>query len=207
MLAPLVLLAVLSVVGGWIGIPKALGGSNHFHHFLAPVLPVVDENFHATSGSESSHVAENSSAAAELQEETESPEEIRKERLLTGDSTLAAFAGLFLAWFLYVKRPELPARIATSLGGLYTTVLNKYYVDEIYGAVIIRPIIAFSRSVLWKGIDTGTIDRSIDGAARGSQEVSDGMRTLFSGNIRSYAGWVSAGAAVVVIYMVWVAAR
>jgi NADH-quinone oxidoreductase subunit L len=206
MLAPLVLLAVLSVVGGWIGVPKALGGSNHFHHFLAPVVPVVpSESAHATVGNEPSAIAEKSTA--EPVEETESPEDIRRERLLTGDSTFAAFGGLFLAWFLYVKRPELPARIAASAGGLYTTVLNKYYVDEIYGAAIIRPLIAFSRTVLWKGIDSGTIDRSIDGAAQGSQEISDGVRTLFSGNIRSYAGWVSAGAAVVVIYMVWVAAR
>jgi NADH-quinone oxidoreductase subunit L len=189
-------------------VPKALGGSNHFHHFLEPVLPVVsNETAHAAVGSEPSTIAEKSSAAVEPEEETESPAKVRLERFLTGDSTLAAFGGLFLAWFLYVKRPELPARIAASAGGLYTTVLNKYYVDEIYGAVIIRPLIAFSRTVLWKGIDTGTIDRSIDGAAHGSQEISDGVRTLFSGNIRSYAGWVSAGAAVVVIYMVWVAAR
>jgi NADH-quinone oxidoreductase subunit L len=205
MVAPLVLLAVLSVVGGWIGVPKALGGGNHFHHFLSPVLPVVSADTAAKG--EPSTMAEKSTAAAEPEEETESPALIRTERLLTGDSTLAAFGGLFLAWFLYVKRPELPARIAASAGGLYTTVLNKYYVDEIYGAAIIRPLIAFSRTVLWKGIDTGTIDRSIDGAAHGSQEISDGVRTLFSGNIRSYAGWVSAGAAVVVIYMVWVAAR
>jgi NADH-quinone oxidoreductase subunit L len=196
---------VLSVVGGWIGVPKALGGGNHFHHFLSPVLPVVSADTAAKG--EPSTMAEKSTAAAEPEEETESPALIRTERLLTGDSTLAAFGGLFLAWFLYVKRPELPARIAASAGGLYTTVLNKYYVDEIYGAAIIRPLIAFSRTVLWKGIDTGTIDRSIDGAAHGSQEISDGVRTLFSGNIRSYAGWVSAGAAVVVIYMVWVAAR
>jgi NADH-quinone oxidoreductase subunit L len=205
MVAPLVLLAVLSVVGGWIGVPKALGGSNHFHHFLSPVLPVVSAD--AAAKSEPSTIAEKSASSVEPMEEAESPADIRRERLLTGDSTLAAFGGLFLAWFLYVKRPELPARIAASAGGLYTTILNKYYVDEIYGAAIIRPLIAFSRTVLWKGIDTGTIDRSIDGAAQGSQEISDGVRTLFSGNIRSYAGWVSAGAAVVVIYMVWVAAR
>ena len=138
MLAPLVLLAVLSVVGGWIGVPKALGGSNHFHHFLSPVLPVVSgESSHATVAKESSTTAETSSSAAEPREEAESLADIRRERLLTGDSTLAAFVGLFLA---PVRQAPRIARMdrGFSAGGLYTTVLNKYYVDEIYGAAIIR---------------------------------------------------------------------
>ena len=213
MLAPLVVLAVLSVVGGYIGVPEALGGGNHFHEFLAPVMPSISDEqagVAKTSGERANVVAGEGAAhqAAEPQQEaSESQAEINQERLFTLISILCALGGLGLAYQFYVRSPETPVRIAASLGGLYTTVNNKYYVDEIYGAAVIRPLIAFSRVVLWKGIDTNTIDRSINGAAHGSQEVSDGVRTLFSGNIRSYAGWVSAGAAVVVIYMVWVAAR
>jgi NADH-quinone oxidoreductase subunit L len=202
MLAPLVILAVLSVVGGYVGI------GNRFEKFLAPVVsPALIAEHHQAA--EQGTVAEPNTHAQTAPSSEEAPGEENKslEYGLMAISILAAFGGLGLAYQFYVRSPQTPVRIAASLGGLYTTVLNKYYVDEIYGAAIIRPIIAFSRTVLWKGIDSGTIDRSIDGAAHGSQEVSEGVRTLFSGNIRSYAGWVSAGAAVVVIYMVWVAAR
>jgi NADH-quinone oxidoreductase subunit L len=202
MLAPLVILAVLSVVGGYVGI------GNGFEKFLAPVVsPALIAEHHQAA--EPGTVAEPNTHAQTAPSSEEAPGEENKslEYGLMAISILAAFGGLGLAYQFYVRSPQTPVRIAASLGGLYTTVLNKYYVDEIYGAAIIRPIIAFSRTVLWKGIDSGTIDRSIDGAAHGSQEVSEGVRTLFSGNIRSYAGWVSAGAAVVVIYMVWVAAR
>ncbi len=101
----------------------------------------------------------------------------------------------------------MPAKIADSFGGLYTTVLNKYYVDEIYGAAIIGPLIAFSTRVLWRGIDATLIDGSVNSGARGVRDVGDSLRRQQSGNIRSYAGWVTAGAALVILYMVWMGTR
>jgi NADH-quinone oxidoreductase subunit L len=202
MLAPLVILAVLSTIGGLVGI------GNRFEKFLAPVVsPAITAEHHAASTEAGIDNPHPSAAPADQKSPYEEEEDTKYEVPLMILSVLCGLGGAGLAYQFYVRSPQTPVRIAASLGGVYTTVLNKYYVDEIYGAAIIRPIIAFSRTVLWKGIDAGTIDRSIDGAARGSQEVSEGVRTLFSGNIRSYAGWVSAGAAVVVIYMVWVAAR
>ena len=65
-------------------------------------------------------------------------------------SVLVAFSGLGLAWLLYVKSPELPAKIAAASGGLYKLVLNKYWIDELYAAAIIGPLVAFSRVVLWQ---------------------------------------------------------
>lgn len=202
MLAPLVLLAVLSFAGGYIGVPAALGGSNHIEHFLAPAMPSPSEisSEHATG----EHLE--GEAPAPKHEPGES-HDYGMERLLTLISVLIAFSGAGLAYFMYVVRRDLPDRIAASLNGLYTTVLNKYYVDEIYAGAIVRPIYNFSRKVLWQGIDAGTIDRSVNESASGVQAVSDGVRKLYSGNIRSYAGWVSAGAAVIVLYMVWVATR
>jgi NADH-quinone oxidoreductase subunit L len=201
MLAPLVILAVLSIFGGYVGL------GNRFEKFLAPVVsPALTVENHGAESAEAGSVNTHAQTAPGS-EEVPGEENKTLEYELMGVSILAAFGGLGLAYVFYLKSPDIPVRIAASLGGVYTTVLNKYYVDEIYGAAIIRPLIAFSRTVLWKGIDTNTIDRSIEGAAHGSQEVSDGVRSLFSGNIRSYAGWVSAGAAAVVIYMVWVAAR
>jgi NADH-quinone oxidoreductase subunit L len=183
MLAPLVVLAVLSVAGGWVGIPAALGGSNQFEHFLAPVM--------------SMHAEE--AAAGHTEHGTE--------LLFAGISVLVAVAGLFLAWLLYYKRPELPQRIAAKAGGLYQAVLNKYYVDELYGALFVRPIVEGSAKLLWRGIDVGAIDNTINESAEAAQDLSDGVRHMQSGNIRSYAGWVALGAAIVVAYMVWMGTK
>ena len=93
--------------------------------------------------------------------------------------------------------------MAKAAGGLYTLVLNKYKIDELYGAVIIHPLISLSTNVFWKGIDKGLIDGVVDGSAAGAQETSDAMRQMQSGNIRSYAGWVAVGATAVIAFMVW----
>jgi NADH-quinone oxidoreductase subunit L len=197
MVVPLVLLAVLSIVGGYVGVPKALHGSNEIEHFLAPVMPAI-----TTEAAGTAH-----EGALSEQEHSLAVEDSSLELTLTGVSVMVAFAGLGLAWLLYVKRRDLPAKITDSLGGLYTAVLNKYYVDEIYGAAIIGPLIAFSTRVLWRGIDATLIDGSVNGGARGVREIGDSLRHQQSGNIRAYAGWVTAGAAVVILYMVWMGTR
>jgi NADH-quinone oxidoreductase subunit L len=119
----------------------------------------------------------------------------------------AAVLGLFLAWVLYVRRPELPARIAASLGGFYRTVVNKYYIDEIYAALFVKPLIEGSTTILWHGVDQGVIDASVNESAHVAREASDAVRHMQSGNLRSYAGWVAAGGAVVIAYMVWMGVR
>ncbi|HXY03622.1 MAG TPA: NADH-quinone oxidoreductase subunit L, partial [Terriglobales bacterium] len=101
---------------------------------------------------------------------------------------------------------DLPAKIAHALDGLYQAVLDKYYVDELYAILFVNPLINGSR-LLWHGIDQNVIDATVDNAAEGAREVSDTVRHLQSGNIRSYAGWVAAGAAVVIVYMVWLGVR
>ena len=90
---------------------------------------------------------------------------------------------------------EKPAELAKSAGGLYTTVANKYYVDEFYGATLVKPILLASDKLLWKGVDVALIDGALNGSAAGAQETSRGVGHMQSGNIRSYAGWVAVGAA------------
>jgi NADH-quinone oxidoreductase subunit L len=124
-----------------------------------------------------------------------------------GISVAVAAIGFFGAWFLYYKRPDLPAQLAKSAGGLYTFVLDKYKVDEFYSAAIIKPIVLVSTNVLWKGIDATLIDGAVDESAAGAKDISDGVRHMQSGNIRSYAGWVAFGAAVVIAFMVWKGVR
>jgi NADH-quinone oxidoreductase subunit L len=172
MLAPLVILAFLSLVGGLVGI------HNGFEHFLDPVF-----------GHEFPHAMTEGSGSTEL--------------LLMGISVLFAFTGAILAWFFYVSKPELPQKIADSLGGFYETVLHKYYIDELYAKIFVKPLIDGSTTILWQGVDRKVIDNSINDAADGAKHISDEVRHMQSGNLRSYAGWIAAGAAVVIAYMVW----
>jgi NADH-quinone oxidoreductase subunit L len=178
MLGPLVVLALLSFVGGWVGI----GG--RFEHFLAPV-------FQSGMSAELAH--ETAGEAADAGTET----------LLMMISVGAAVLGLFLAWTLYLRRPLLPARIANSLGGIYRAVSNKYYVDELYAVLFVKPLLHGSTTILWHGVDQGVIDAAVNDSADAARHVSDTARHMQSGNLRSYAGWVAAGGAVVIAYMVW----
>jgi NADH-quinone oxidoreductase subunit L len=193
MVVPLVILAVLSFVGGWVGVPTALSGGDNFNRFLSPVFST-----YAPAGSALATARGEAANAA-----SGAHEEAATELLFTGISVGVALIGLLLAWYLYYKRPELPARMAKSTGGLYRLVLDKYRIDELYGAVIIQPLIALSSTVFWKGIDRGLIDGAVDGGAAGAQETSDAFRKMQSGNIRSYAGWVAVGATAVIAFMVW----
>jgi NADH-quinone oxidoreductase subunit L len=182
MLSPLVILAVLSVVGGWVGI----GG--RFEHFLAPVFQ--------------------SGVGAELATETAG------EAVGTGAETVlmlisvgAACLGLFLAYLLYYKRRDLPSKIAQGLGGLYTTIAHKYYIDEIYAALFVKPLVDGSTAILWHGVDQGMIDATVNESAHVARQASDAARHMQSGNLRSYAGWIAAGGAAVIAYMVWMGVR
>jgi NADH-quinone oxidoreductase subunit L len=184
MLVPLVILAVLSICGGWVG-------SARFDKFLSPALHT---------------------AAPAIASERAVPLEGQKEQggsetLLTGISVFAAVSGLFLAWLLYQRRPQLPQEIAQALGGFYQAVLHKYYVDELYAAVFVKPLIDGSTRLLWHGIDRDVIDATLDNSAEGANHVSDVVRHMESGNLRSYAGWIAVGATAVVAYMIWLGAR
>jgi NADH-quinone oxidoreductase subunit L len=187
MLIPLVILAVLSVCGGWVG-------SERFDKFLSPVL-------HFDVAAYSPEQAFATTPAPDPKEQGGS------ETLLTGISVFAAGSGLFLAWLLYQRRPKLPQEIAHALGSFYEAVVHKYYVDEIYAAVFVKPLIDGSTRILWHGIDRDMIDATLDNSAEGAREVSDAMRHMQSGNLRSYAGWIAAGAAVVIAYMIWMGTR
>ena len=120
------------------------------------------------------------------------------ELTLSGVAMVAATLGLLVAWRMYskdVKRgPET---------GLHKLLYNKYYVDEIYQAVIVNPLIWISRNILWKAVDEGTIDGAVNGIAYGVREIGDGVRHAQSGNTRSYAVWVLVGAVVVFGIIFW----
>jgi NADH-quinone oxidoreductase subunit L len=195
MLAPLVILAVLSFTGGWIGWPASLWGSDHFGKFLEPVF-----HSNATPGmyAAATPPAESMPAAGE---------NTSTEHMLTLVSIGAAFLGLYLAWLLYFQRKDIPAKIATSLGSFYDAVVHKYYIDELYAVLFVKPLIDGSRRILWQGVDKDIIDAAVNNTADGAKHLSDEVRHMQSGNIRSYAGWVAAGAGLVTAYMIWMGVR
>jgi NADH-quinone oxidoreductase subunit L len=178
MLVPLMILALLSMVGGLVGI------GNRFEHFLEPVFG---------SGAVAEGAGEAASRGTEL--------------LLMGISVAVAFLGLIFAYVLYVSKPYLPEKIADALNGFYTTVLNKYYVDELYAKLFVKPLVDGSTTILWQGVDRKVIDDTVNNAADGARHVSDEVRHMQSGNVRSYAGWIAAGSALVIAYMIWMGVR
>jgi NADH-quinone oxidoreductase subunit L len=113
---------------------------------------------------------------------------------LTGWPVIVAVLGLFVAWWFYIKNPELPKRMAQKVRGLYLLLLNKYYVDELYAATIVRPLLWLSEHVLWHVIDEEIIDGTVNGTARVARASGAEVRKIQSGNSRSYATWVVIGA-------------
>ena len=179
MLAPLAILAVLSIVGGFIN----YGG--RFEHFLAPVFE----------------------AGRAVQEPAGEAASKTLEYALMGVSIAVAFLGWVVAHLFYGGRSQMPARVAKSFGGLYEAVLHKYYIDELYAVFFVKPLIDGSTEILWHGVDQGVIDATVNNSADAARHVSDEARHMQSGNLRSYAGWIAAGGAVVIAYMVWMGVR
>src|SRR6202142_1818513 len=114
--------------------------------------------------------------------------------LLLAASVSAAFGGALVAWALYSWRPALPDVFAARLKWLYLAALNKYKVDEIYNATVVRPLVGTSREVLWRGIDVEVIDGAVNGIGRRALGIGSLLRLAQSGYIRSYAAWVLLGA-------------
>jgi len=172
MTVPLMILAVLSLTGGWFAAPALWGGKDYFAEFLSPVFGAAE-----AGGGE---------AAASL------------EHVLSLVAVAAATAGLLVAWRMYSKKVER----GTSTG-LHKLLYNKYYVDELYLGAIVRPLMWLSENVLWKVVDAGVIDGTVNGVARGAASVGDTVRHTQSGNTRSYAVWVIVGAIVVLAIIFW----
>jgi len=193
MTLPLILLAVLSAIGGYLGIPHALGGSNLFHHYLDPVVGLGQGKLlQASHDGVLPHGADISHAAAQHPS-------MLMEYLLMGISVAIALIGIYMAYMMYIKNRELPEKLANRFPLLYRLLLNKWYVDELYSAVIIRPIQWFS-NFLWKVIDVSVIDWIVNTIARVVGWLGNMLRYIQSGQVQSYAISVVLGTVVLLIY-------
>ncbi len=155
MTGPLMVLAVGSLAGGFLSVPK----------WLEPMFPL---------------------------EETSDP-------MLLYISVAAGLTGIAVAYVMYVAKPGLADSFANSMGGLYRLVYNKYFVDEVYDAAIVHPILEGSRTVLWKGVDVTLIDGAVNGVGNRSKNIGSMLRLLQGGSIRGYAAWVVLGSVLVLI--------
>ncbi len=183
MTLPLMLLAVLSVVGGWVGIPAALGGHDAFGHFLDPVFSSV-----ATPAA--GQVAETASHGLEL--------------TLAAISLATAALGFLVAWFFYYRKPGTAAQLARKFQPIYSLVYHKYWMDEIYGRLLVTPLLVFSRLILGGLVESGVVQGAGSTLAASAQGSSWLIRRMQSGRIRSYAGWLAAGAAVVIVLALFI---
>jgi NADH-quinone oxidoreductase subunit L len=174
MLVPLVILAILATTGGWIAAPKFWGGQDYFHNYLAPVFASADKL------APSMEMTEEGAHTLELE--------------LSGVAVLITLIGFFVAWWFYVRKPQTPKKLAASLSAPYTLLWNKYYVDEIYAALVVRPLLWISTNVFWHVVDERVIDGAVNGSAHVAREVGGELRKLQSGNERSYAAWIVIGA-------------
>jgi NADH-quinone oxidoreductase subunit L len=113
-------------------------------------------------------------------------------------SVVTGLAGILIAYVFYVLRPGLSDAVARALGPVYRLVYFKYFVDEVYDAVIVHPIRDGSTTVLWRGVDVGFIDGIVNGVGHLSRFVGGGLRQIQSGYIRRYAAWVLLGSIVIV---------
>jgi NADH-quinone oxidoreductase subunit L len=177
MTVPLMILAFLSIFGGWFAAPKLIGGTDYFERFLAPVF--------ASTGPTADIAAESAEAATPA---------MSLVHALVSWPVAVGILGLLVAWYFYIKRPDLPKKLAQSVHALYLLLLNKYYVDEMYAALMVRPLLWISTNVLWHVVDEGAIDGVVNGSATVARGSGSELRKIQSGNMRSYAAWVILGA-------------
>ncbi len=181
MLLPLAVLAVLSFIGGWVGVPKSFSGHNEIEHFLEPV-------FASTAPSASALTADAVGSGTAW--------------ALAAVSVLVAFAGLGLAWFWYIRKPGTSTALAEKFSPVYTLVSNKFYVDEIYNTVFVAGLFMFTRIVL-AGLGELLVDGFGKFAGWVAFDFGEVTRRIQSGNLRSYAGWLALGAAAVMAVMIF----
>jgi NADH-quinone oxidoreductase subunit L len=172
MTIPLMLLCVGAVASGWVGIPHLLGGGAHFTDFLKPVL-----------GNPEGHGTES------------------QEWLLMAISVITGLAGIGFAYFMYVVRTDLPAKVAGQFRVIYRLLFNKYYIDEIYSFLIVRPTIWAAGNILIGVGDKRIIEAIVNGVPAAIGGVSRKLRRVQTGLLQNYAAIMATGALIIVALM------
>lgn len=181
---PLMVLGFLAVVGGYIGIPAVIGHTfgnipNYFGDFLAPVFKPTQDLY---------NISAHGSPAAEFG--------------LMGVSVGIALCGIFLAYIMYIKNPALPGKFVASFTGLWRAVFNKWYVDELYDALVVNPTKKIG-TFCWKGFDVRVVDGVVNGIGRLINAFSNVLRYTQSGLSHNYAMSMTLGVVVILAFYVF----
>jgi NADH-quinone oxidoreductase subunit L len=180
MTIPLIVLACLSIVGGFIGIPEVLSGQhgNLFHNWLAPIFKSAERKLVAYSSY--SHF---------------------EEILLMIISVLGAAGSIFFARYIYTQKPSIAARSSKRFSNAYNLLWNKYFVDEAYNKAVVNPILKISDSFLWKIADIKIIDGAVNRTASGIDFISQSVRKIQTGVAQFYALVMMIG---IVVALFWI---
>jgi NADH-quinone oxidoreductase subunit L len=204
MAIPLIILAIGSIVAGYVGVPHALGGSNRIETFLHPSFEVTESARRGAPIAAEAAPAEGLQTvgvqAAEPHEAEAVHADTGTELMLMGISSGIAFAGIGIAWFFWRRRPEAADSLSKQFSGVYRVLCHKYYVDELYDAVFVQPIKTMSTSVLWKGVDVGLIDGAVNGAGFAARSSSNRLRRIQTGSMRTYAASLFLGVVLILGY-------
>jgi NADH-quinone oxidoreductase subunit L len=172
MMIPLTILAVLSIAGGWVGIP----GYDLFARFLEPVLP-----------------------------EMRHPVNLTTELTLMFVALGAGLLGIFIAYRVHLQRPELAQEALDKpfFARIHTLLARKFYVDEIYHALIVRPVYLFSERVLYRTVDVNIIDGIVNDTAALLRGTGNVFRRFQTGDARTYAAAILIGTLALIVYFLW----
>lgn len=181
---PLMVLGLLAVVGGYIGIPHVIGNlvghiPNYFGDFLAPVFVPTQELY---------HISAHGTPAAEFG--------------LMGISVGIALCGIFLAYIMYIKNPALPGKFVASFTGLWRAVFNKWYVDELYDALVVNPTKKIG-TFCWKGFDVRVVDGVVNGIGKLINVFSNALRYTQTGFAHNYAMTMALGVVAILAFYVF----
>ena len=175
----LVVLAVGSVAAGYVGLPAGLGGANRFERFLEPSFTAGDQTTDAPVATDGLEMG------------------------LMAVSTVVALGGIGTAAFFFLWNTRAADALAERFAGAHRVLSNKYYVDEIYDAVIVEPILIVSEEALWKGVDARVIDGAVNGVGEAVVGGSELLRRLQTGSVRAYAASLFLGVVLVLGYYLW----
>jgi NADH-quinone oxidoreductase subunit L len=183
MTGPLLVLALFSIVVGDVSWPKAFGGSEGFDRYLEPVFKPSEDFLQASAH----HAGQGLSSGS-----------------LMVFALFFAAAGILVAYWFYLRFTRWPARLAERFSRLYDILIHKYYVDEFYNWLVVRPLRVGSEKILWRRVDEEAIDGVIvNGTGETVAGVGSVLRRVQSGNVRSYASWVLLGATLWLVYILW----
>ncbi len=172
MTIPLILLCVGAVASGWVGIPHLLGGGAHFTEFMNPALGHSEG--HGTNA---------------------------EEWMVMAVSIIAGLSGIGLAYFMYLKRTDIPVKLAEQFRGAHRILFNKYYVDELYSFILIRPTIWIAKNVLIGITDAKVIEAIVNGVPAAIGGFSRQLRKVQTGFLHHYATIMATGILIIVAWM------